>query len=153
MSQDLAAMADRQAVRDVLERYFYAIDARDEHAVTSCFTADARAHYHKGAITEVFLENAGPIAKFLLDRTAVYSATNHTLSNASITIEGATARAVTHAIATVIVATQPRALVRGILYEDELVRDGSGWLIRHRTHIPVWQYEAPAVPPAIPVRK
>jgi hypothetical protein len=152
-STEITALQEQQRIRNVLERYLFAIDTRDEAAVASCFMADATAQYHKGFATEVFLKENRAIAKFLLDRTSVYSTTNHTTSNASITINGDRARAVTHAIAHVVVASPAKVLIRGLRYEDDLVRRPDGWFIRHRVHNPLWQYEADSIPPAIPVRK
>ena len=149
---DMDILLDQQRVRNVLERYLYAVDSRDEKALASCFTADAKAHYHKGYATEVFLQRNTEIAKFLLDRTSVYSSTNHLTSNASITIDGDRANAITHAIAHVITSSDGRVLVRGLRYIDELVRAADGWSIQSRVHVPLWQYEAASVPPAIPVR-
>jgi hypothetical protein len=140
-------------IRALLERYSFAIDSRDEAMLASCFTVDATAHYHKGFVTEVFLKTAAEISRFLLQRTSVYSATNHLISNARIEIDKTTARVEMHVIAHCIVSAQPKVLVRGIRYEDDLVRETRGWSIRHRVHVPQWQYEAATVPPAIPVAK
>lgn len=144
--------AERLAIRELVNRYFFAIDDRDEALLASCFTAEATAHYHKGFVTEVRLKNGGDIARFLLDRTSVYSATNHVASNMNIARHVDTARVVIHTVATCVVGSQGKVLVRGIRYEDDLVREPDGWRIRHRVHIPQWQYEAAAVTPAIPIK-
>lgn len=140
---------DEQRIRRVLERYYFGIDTRDRDIVASCFTKDAAALYHKGFDTEVTLSGGYGIADFLLQRIAVYSGTNHLASNTRVTISGATAHAECHAIAHVVFEGDVR--IRGLRYVDDLVREADGqWRIKHRTHIPLWQYHAKEVRPSIP---
>ena len=92
------------------------------------------------------------IARFLLNRTAVYSATNHQISSVRISPAGEGCASDMFAIAHVVDRERSLVLVRGLRYEDELVREEGEWRIQRRTHTPQWQFEAAAVPPAIPVR-
>lgn len=137
-------------IRALLEQYFFAVDARDEALLQACFAADATGHYHRGFATEVVLEGAAAIARFLLQRVSMYSHTTHAIANFRVTAAGSGARSVMHAISTCVYTADSRILVRGLRYEDELVRGDDGWRIRHRLHVPQWQYDVAAVPPAIP---
>jgi len=142
------------SIRELLEQYFHAIDSRDEQLLTSCFTADATALYHKGFVTQVSLVSSEGIARFLLKRTSVYSATTHLIGNTRIQVKDNTACTAMFSVANCVVANEPKILVRGIRYEDNLVRsDEAGWLIKDRVHIPQWQYEVASVLPAIPTRE
>jgi len=138
------------AVRAVLEQYFHAIDSRNEILLTECFAPDASVHYHKGFEAEVRLSKADAIARFLLHRTSQYRATNHHASNTRVVATGDSASAVTYAVAHVVLAQKPKILVRGIRYDDQLALTDGRWQIQSRLHVPLWQYEAVSVPPAIP---
>jgi len=46
-----------------------------------------------------------------------------------------------------------RIRVRGLRYIDDFVKTPEGWRIRHRVHIPIWQYEVVSVPPGLPQAK
>jgi hypothetical protein len=37
---------DKFNVRETIERYFFAVDAKDKMSLVSCFSADAEAIYH-----------------------------------------------------------------------------------------------------------
>lgn len=117
----------------------------------ACFTAEAVAHYHKGFEAEVRLYTAVNIARFLLKRTLLYAATNHQACNIRICVRADSASSVIHALAHLLLASEPKILVRGMRYEDELIRIDDTWRIRSRLHTPRWQYEAVAVRPAIPL--
>jgi hypothetical protein len=45
------------------------------------------------------------------------------------------------------VAGPGHVMVRGLRYEDRLVRQADGWRIAHRIHRSLWQYDAEAVSP------
>jgi hypothetical protein len=41
-------------------------------------------------------------------------------------------------------------LVRGLRYDDRLLRENGEWRIEARRHNPLWQYETRCVPPRVP---
>ncbi len=137
-----------QDIRDVLERYFFALDTRDEALLASCFTGDATILYHVGSPAEVALRGREAIVRRLHGRTKDFTATTHARSNTVARVNGDTATADTHAVVHVLTGSHMR--VRGIRYHDVLVRQADGWQIRERTHVPVWQHDAIGVPPFLP---
>ena len=144
-----ASLMDKAAVREVLESYFHGLDAREESRLAACFTEDAVATHHKGSDSEFALTGGAAIASYFCRLMGAFTATNHTLGNSVIQVSGDKANADTFAIATVVI--EGRVRVRGIKYVDELVRTSRQWRICKRTHIQLWQYEADAVKPSLPV--
>jgi len=147
-SADAAALADRLCIRETLERYFHGLDSRDEDELAACFADDAVATHHKGSDTEFTLSGGREIARYFCTLMRKYAASHHTASNAVIRVAGDTASADTFATVHIVSGEQMR--VRGIRYLDDLVRKDGGWRIRGRTHIPLWQFEVPAVKPFLP---
>jgi hypothetical protein len=45
-----------------------------------------------------------------------------------------------------------QVLVRGLRYDDRLVREDGAWRIASRRHNPLWQYETVSVLPRVPQR-
>lgn len=134
------AALDRLLIRETLEAYLGALDDRDWAGIAACFTDDAVSHYNDQP--EDILGGQG-VADWL-HRMVAYNGTNHTLGNARITVDGDKALARTMVIAT-LHEGEPgvgRVQVRGIDYEDKLVRLGPAWKIRERLHRPVFQYDA-----------
>lgn len=136
-----------RAIRDTIERCFFALDARDEPLLRSCFTAAGTARYHRGSGQAVDLPDVDAIARYNIDRMRSYTASTHLIANCLIEVKGDEARAQTHAIAYVIVGAQ--VLARGLKYIDDIVQVGDHWLIRHRDHGSVWQFNAPLVQPTV----
>ena len=139
-------LEDRNAIRSILEAYFSSIDRRDWVAYGQCFTDDARVEFNHGhAQVVVGREAIVKRAEQRRDRPV----SNHLLGNTHISIADRRATVVTHAIAHLIVphADRNTVVVRGLVYEDELVVDADrSWRISKRSHRPLWQYEAPSLP-------
>ena len=144
--EDANQMLARLAVRAVLERYFSCVDRQDWEGLGACFAADATAVYN----------SAGP--QHLTGRDAIvakvqvvkrFNSTHHVFANTDIVLARDDAKAQTQAIAYLLIgpAESGRVLVRGLRYDDELSRTDGLWRIRRRTHMPLWQYEAKALPP------
>ncbi|MCC6533375.1 MAG: nuclear transport factor 2 family protein [Burkholderiales bacterium] len=144
----LAEMLAKAQVREVLESYFHALDAREEERLAACFTPDAVATHHSGSDSEFTLTGNAEIARYFVALMGTFDASNHNASNAVIRASGDSASADTFAIATVVAADRIR--VRGLRYLDELVRSAGRWRIARRTHIPLWQYETAPVKPHLP---
>ncbi|GAA1826997.1 hypothetical protein GCM10009836_00780 [Pseudonocardia ailaonensis] len=133
------ALADRLAVRDVLERYTHAMDRADEALMRSCFTPDADLSYFGGMRRYTGSEFADVFASFL-ER---FGFVDHSMSSLRITVDGDVATADMHLSATMELADRPIVLVRWVKVTDELVREPSGWKIAKRRHVPYLQYESP----------
>lgn len=138
-------LAEQAAIRATLEAYFSSIDRRDWDAYGQCFAVDAQAEF--GGETEHVVGREAIVLRAVTRRDRPVS--NHLLSNAHIIVTGDRATAVTHCIAHLVVSRGDckTVVVRGIVYEDELVVDADRvWRIARRVHKPPWQYEAPAMP-------
>ncbi|GHF67956.1 hypothetical protein FHX82_003638 [Amycolatopsis bartoniae] len=130
--------ADRFAVRDVLERYTYAMDRRDEALMRSCFTPGADLSYFGGlrrftgtGFADTFVSSLEP-----------FGFIDHSISSLRITVDGDVAAADMHLCATMALKEKPAVLIRWVEVSDKLVRGSSGWRIAERRHVPVAQYEA-----------
>lgn len=136
---------DKADVRDLIETYMFGVDAKDLEALLSCFAPEAEALYHKGTVDEKAVIGGAAIAHGVFESCSRFSASNHSISNVVVQVEGDRARANTFAVAHVIVAE--KGLVRGLRYEDVLMRGDSGWTIHSRVHTPLWQTEIVAGTP------
>ncbi len=135
----------------MLERYYFAIDAKDEAIMCSCFAKDALIVYHTGEKHEVRLNGHAELMKYLHSGIAWNGPSIHALSNSVVKVTGAnTAKASAYAIAHLVV--EGKVLVRGLRYDDSIVRQGESWVIKHRDHRSVWQYEAQNLPSHLPGR-
>lgn len=142
------AIAAKAALRDLIERYFFALDMRDWQAFRSCFADAAAVTFHAGSTGAVELSSAADVTTYIAARIESYTRTIHAVANSQVELTGgAAATGVTHAIAYVVIGE--RVLVRGIRYTDTFVHDDSGWRIAQRAHAPMWQFEAAAAVPSI----
>jgi len=148
----LLKLLDQAAIRDVIGQYFYSLDRRDFAALTACFTSDAHGEYDGGKTIHVGRE---AIIEALRGITQ-FKFSNHMIGSMMIEVDGDRAKADTYGVAFLVIDDgegKGRILVRGLRYLDGLVKRLEGWRISHRVHIPIWQYEAVSVPPAIPQAK
>ncbi|WP_236790873.1 nuclear transport factor 2 family protein [Amycolatopsis sp. GM8] len=134
--------ADRSAVRDVLERYTYAMDRRDTALMRSCFTPDADLSYFGGLRTFTGAEFADTFVSSL----EPFGFIDHSISSLRITVDGDVAAVDTHISATMALKDKPSVLIRWVQVKDTVVRDSSGWRIAKRRHVPLLQYESPTSP-------
>ena len=136
---------DRLAVRNTLERYLVCLDRRDFPGLAACFTEDAEANFE---VAPERLIGAHAIVDFL--RTIEnYSASTHAWGNVSIVVQGDGAESDLFVVATLLrgPAATGRISVRGVRYQDRLVRSSGGWLIAERVHSALWQYDVVARAP------
>jgi ketosteroid isomerase-like protein len=147
MSGDVDA-GQEPAIRSLLDRYFNAIDRRDFDLLATCFTPDVEFEFNLETKIEVKGRDA-LMARFAGMRKPY--ASSHAVSNAGITVAENKASAITFAVVNVVLDPGPgaRVLVRGLRYDDELVRDAGSWRICRRKHNPLWQYEAVTVSPGV----
>ncbi len=125
---NVARLADREAIRDLLFAYCRACDANDPAAVGACFTADCRADYGADA-----REPGAAARRAQAERDLeLFTATSHLLGNVAIEFVGedrARVESVLHAW------HRPRQGEPWSLYaryDDVVVRAGDGWLIAER---------------------
>jgi hypothetical protein len=144
--------ADRTAVRDVLERYLFGLDRRDYRGLASCFASDAQAEYLLSASAPPDRLNGVDEIVAFLQQIEAFPVSTHALGNAEIRIDGDRATSDSLVTATLLSgdAVSGRIHVRGIRYADRFLRSTDGWLITHRRHTPVWQYDVVSHPPLLP---
>jgi ketosteroid isomerase-like protein len=141
-------LVDRFALLEVLNRYFYGLDARDIDLVMTCFTQDVVLRFADGAnvmhgldtARRHFAEKRG-YAALGID----VQASTHSLGNVHLTFSSEGAHAVTHAVATLSghVAGEKVLMQRGIVYTDKFVHADGGWRIRDRLHVAAWHHVCP----------
>lgn len=138
---------ERLYVRETLERYFHAVDAKDSDALHDCFAVDAVATYYADTPDQVIVTGGTAIAQNIYTTCCRFTASHHCISNVAITVDGKTAEASTFAIANVIVGTL--GMMRGLRYLDYLVRLETGWQIKTRRHVPLWQHNFETASPKL----
>ena len=134
----------RQAILDVINRYFIAIDHRDWGVLRTCFTPDVTGIYEG-------VEVAGGVDRlmdFFEGRSAFgfpleivdLQISMHVIGTHAARVDGDRAFAETYCLAHLIdrPAGEPRLRTRGLRYVDELACIEGDWVIRHRRHILDW---------------
>lgn len=139
-------LSERLRVRETIERYFFGVDAQDEGALISCFIDDASAEYHVTTPEHKIVSGGLAIARDVYANCSQFTSSNHSVSNFVVDITSDVADSNTFVVAHVIV--RGKALLRGLRYQDRLVRHMDGWRVARRLHTPLWQIEADVLPPA-----
>jgi 3-phenylpropionate/cinnamic acid dioxygenase small subunit len=146
---DLATLADRLEIEEVLTRYAWALDSKDFDRLDDVFTADAHIDYtSSGGVAGPYPEVKAWLAKVLPH----FPAYQHLVTNQDITLTGdrATSRAEFYnPMATTRPDGSTGMFFVGGEYHDRLVRTAQGWRIEERVEKSVWtDGEYPAAPPA-----
>lgn len=131
------ALADRDAVRDVLLRYAAGVDAKDVARVAACFAPDAA---YAGALGAGTIADALPRLSAAMQR---YTATTHRLGPQAIVLDGDHARVTTDCIAHHVRADGGQQTV-AVTYDDTLARHPDGWRIVARRATTRWAREEPS---------
>lgn len=156
LKTDDAELLSYIAVRRHLEFYMSAIDRRDFEAVADCFTDDAeiRAHVTPGDPQSGELRRGGAEFAKGVRRLEKFKATNHSLANALIKVDGRTATADCRVTALLMgeVDGSDRVFLRSVHVIEDLVLTDAGWKICKRLHMPMMQFEVPASPVIMPHR-
>ncbi len=148
---DAKAPSDEAQVRWLIERYFFAIDSKDASLMRSCFAEDVKIVYHSGESREVRLPDREAVLTYLQAGIAWNGPSIHALSSSVVTLKSADAAQVgTYAIAHLV--TEGKVLVRGLRYDDQVVRQAGGWVIQRRDHRSIWQFDGQSVPSYVPAR-
>lgn len=141
MADDLA---DRIALRELVERYARIPDDRDYALVAEIFSADA-------TLAGPGFELQGHDAiRGAMQSIEQYRATLHCVHNHLVEIDGDEARGETWCVANHLheVNGRPHKLDWGIRYQDRYRRQAEGWRITQRRLRVVWEQDAPLQPAA-----
>jgi len=143
-------VADRMALRDLVERYAQAVDRRDIDTVVSLFTEDGVLLSHLTPGTEERpLERRGhdDLRRGLGLGLAVYSSTTHLIGGQVIDhVAGDAAAGTTACLAHHVYEDDEggrRLTVMAIRYEDRYHRDGGGWRFAERRLRLQWSDDRP----------
>ena len=146
MQQGVLSVADRLAIREVVDLYFHGIDARDSDVLGDCFTDDV---YFTLTLTKPLRLHGRSEVVDTIQR-AVPRVSNHSFSNIRIWSDAGLVRSITHCVAIIGASEEPGSEIhtRGIRYDDEwqciVASADPVWKIRTRHHHVAWQYISPA---------
>jgi SnoaL-like domain len=137
---NVAEVADRLAIYDVLVAHCRGVDRADAGILRSTYWPDAEVAYG------VFNGNAHRFCAFLPKAIAVYARTQHCIGNVAMEFEGKTARVETYVTAYHYAeATEgDRELIYFARYLDRMEKRGSVWKILYRQVVIDWYRNAPA---------
>lgn len=132
LSSDLE---DRLAIIELTHRYCWALDSKQFDLLDTVFLPDATAELRSAP-----LEGRDAIRNRIRNALDPLDATQHTVSNHLVTIDGDTASARTYLHSQHVRTGTPGGELYVIAgrYEDELVRTPEGWRIRFRRLVTVW---------------
>lgn len=128
-------LADRLEIIELTHRYCWALDSKQFDLLDTVFLADATAELRSAP-----LEGRDAIRDRIRSALSTLDATQHTVSNHLVTIDGDTASARTYLHSQHVRHGTPGGELYVIAgrYEDELVRTPEGWRIRFRRLVTVW---------------
>jgi ketosteroid isomerase-like protein len=129
-----AALADRDAVRELAHRYAVAVDHRDLAAVARCFTADCT---YDGTLGQGTIADALAALELAFAR---YARTMHVIGTQTIALDGDSAETETYCVAHH-VRPDGRQRTVGVRYVDAVVRTAEGWRICRRVVHTDWTRE------------
>ena len=124
---------DHDELRNLLQRYARAADARDVDALSDLFDPDATIDGSRGELAlEAWLEAMGG--------TPAFPASMHFIGDPLVEVTGDEARLDTYAVVHQLGdrSSGQQDLTLGIRYLDVAVRDQAGWRIRSRTARTLW---------------
>ncbi len=132
---DLAHLADRLAIADLLTAYAKAVDERDWELWKSLFTADAHVDYTSaGGIAG----DRETVAAWLAESMAMFEATQHLVANLEVAITGDEATARAMFFNPMKFAGDGGFFTTGGWYNHDLVRTAEGWKSRRLIEESSW---------------
>jgi hypothetical protein len=144
----LQEVVDRMQLRDLMNRYARAVDAKDPELLRTVVTPDIDFNYNNGART--FVGYDGYLN--MLKGTWMFHATMHFMGNQTVEFHGADAASMeTYANAHHLHAGpdgKEMDMVVGLRYLDDVIRVDGRWKVRKRVMVVVWQQEIPVTAPA-----
>lgn len=149
---DLATIADRLEIDDLLTRYAVAIDRREWDVLDTVFAAGAHLDY-RGACG---IEGTYPDMKaWFASVLPMFEATQHLVMNREISIDGDAASVRSQFLNPnrIVINGEARIFTTGGYYHDRLERRPEGWRIVERIEESLWWENPmpglPAVPPGL----
>lgn len=133
-------VSDEAEIRWLLERYYFSIDSKNLDMLRSCFSESLDAIYHFGEERQTEFKSFEQFAAYLQKGIAWGGVSIHALSSCVVTFDGPNA-AQAGAFAIAHFGVGGKVLVRGLHYNDRLVREDGRWLIHHRRHTLIWQFD------------
>lgn len=146
---DLAALLDREAIRDCIHRCALANDMRDSVAWKAAYWPDALEDH-----PPLFCGNAHAFVDAMIDLLdTTMESVWHQFSGTIIRIDGASARTISYAHAHVRMKANddtPAFILRtGLRYLDRLEKRAGEWRIAHRLTKADWVTQTPATAPIV----
>ena len=137
-----ATLEDRLALRELADRYARAVDRRDWTLAATLFTEDCVLH---GPGYELVGREKILAGLRLIDR---YSATQHSVHNQLVEVDGDRASGETYCTAHHVYARdgRPHMLDWGIRYQDRCVRERGAWRYARRELLLDWAQDLPLEP-------
>ena len=132
-----ASLEDRLALRELADRYARAVDRRDWTLAATLFTEDCVL---QGPGYELVGREKILAGLRLIDR---YSATQHSVHNQLVEVDGDRANGETYCTAHHVYERdgRRRMLDWGIRYQDRCVRDGGAWRYARRELLLDWSQD------------
>lgn len=138
----IKAIADRQAITDILHRYCHGVDRCDMELLKSAYWPDAVDEHG------TFNGNALEFCEATLPALKTMTCTMHMVSNILITLDGDKATVQSYCLAyhqiPASAETCASEMIVGGRYLDRMERRGSEWRIAHRLYVMDWNSNAPS---------
>ncbi|NUU24323.1 MAG: nuclear transport factor 2 family protein [Streptomycetaceae bacterium] len=150
-SDDPKYVADRLALRDLVETYAHGADRRKAELIASLFTPDGRLVVHMEPGAEPSARTGREQIAKAMKGLGRYIATQHLVANQLATIDGDRAEAETYCTAHHIYDDEAgvrRDRVMAIRYLDTYQRTAEGWRIATRTLHCDWTEDRPLTVPS-----
>jgi hypothetical protein len=145
-SNELQRLTDREAIRDLLLRYFQGLDRCNPDQVRSCFTDDVRTHYDHRPPSRGIEELMSGFRTFKRIADGKMKVSTHFMGNLNFTsLEADAAETETNALAFLVEPGEgsDAVSIRSLRYIDRMRRQGNGWRISDRVHTLDWSCQVP----------
>ena len=146
-AQTLAQMADRLAIRELVDAYAHCADRRDAASQMALFTEDTRFIVYMDATvampTQVVEGRAGLAPIF--DQLNAYKATTHFNGQSTVALNGDAATGVSYCLAHHVseAGGQATLMIASIRYLDRFSRVGGSWRFAERRLYVDWTETRP----------
>jgi hypothetical protein len=147
VTDPLGEVADRLALRALVDRYASAVDARDADAFAALFTPEAVLAVYEHEGDDPVVEYRGHAAlREVMGLLQTFSATFHLMANHLCELGPSDATGETYCMAHHLTESEAAAtdLVMYIRYRDAYARTPDGWRFARRDVLRQWTEERPA---------
>ncbi|MGA2520254.1 MAG: nuclear transport factor 2 family protein [Acidimicrobiales bacterium] len=136
MDEPHREVADRLAMRALVDLYAQRVDRRDTAGVAGLFSADGRlvSHFGSGPGWPIVRTGRDDITAALVEGLARYQATTHVVGGQVVQLDGDSAGGETTCLAHHVYERRgtQRLLVLAVRYADEYVREHGTWCFAER---------------------